>query len=304
MGITGQEHAEFPHMTNQQRMSMYVRRLPEIVKQQLLPHLQRSVSAAARQTTPHVGPGTSPSTTTTTTTTTSSSSKQPVGQGENTSGGLSYPGEEAERDDRLPRTLTTEEVNQTLHVLQMASHGFPASSYGSTHHKPSRSPSQMMMTGPADSHTREPSHSHSVQVQHHPHSQHSQHHQHSQQQHGIPPTSHPHPHPHHQHVSVGAAAAAAGVVSGEEAGGHDAPNWSRTKSTTVLLTCTALYAIIAEILVSVVDVVLDGNKNLPEKFLGISLFALVPNTTEFMNAISFAINGNIALRYITLFLLS
>lgn len=34
-----------------------------------------------------------------------------------------------------------------------------------------------------------------------------------------------------------------------------------------------------------------------EKFLGVTLFALVPNTTEFMNAISFALNGNIALRY-------
>lgn len=50
-----------------------------------------------------------------------------------------------------------------------------------------------------------------------------------------------------------------------------------------------------EILVDVVDVVLQGSA-IPEKFLGITLFALVPNTTEFMNAISFAINGNIALR--------
>lgn len=33
-----------------------------------------------------------------------------------------------------------------------------------------------------------------------------------------------------------------------------------------------------------------------EKFLGVTLFALVPNTTEFMNAMSFALNGNIALR--------
>ncbi|GEM10944.1 Ca2+:H+ antiporter [Rhodotorula toruloides] len=77
-------------------------------------------------------------------------------------------------------------------------------------------------------------------------------------------------------------------------GGHDAPNWSRTKSATVLLACTVLYAIIAEILVDVVDVVLDGFA-IPEKLLGITLFALVPNTTEFMNAISFALNGNIAL---------
>jgi len=33
------------------------------------------------------------------------------------------------------------------------------------------------------------------------------------------------------------------------------------------------------------------------KFLGLTLFALVPNITEFMNAMSFAIYGNIALRY-------
>lgn len=43
------------------------------------------------------------------------------------------------------------------------------------------------------------------------------------------------------------------------------------------------------------DFVLEGS-GIDEKFLGITLFALVPNTTEFMNAISFALNGNIALR--------
>lgn len=52
-----------------------------------------------------------------------------------------------------------------------------------------------------------------------------------------------------------------------------------------------------EILVDVVDVVLQGS-GIDEKFLGITLFALVPNTTEFMNAISFAMNGNIALRFV------
>ena len=51
----------------------------------------------------------------------------------------------------------------------------------------------------------------------------------------------------------------------------------------------------AEILIRVVDVVLEGS-GIPEKILGITLFALVPNTTEFMNAMSFAINGNISLR--------
>ncbi|KDQ25351.1 hypothetical protein PLEOSDRAFT_40690 [Pleurotus ostreatus PC15] len=77
-------------------------------------------------------------------------------------------------------------------------------------------------------------------------------------------------------------------------GGHDAPAWSRTTSASVLLACTALYAIIAELLVDVVDVILQGS-GIDEKFLGVTLFALVPNTTEFMNAMSFALNGNIAL---------
>lgn len=44
---------------------------------------------------------------------------------------------------------------------------------------------------------------------------------------------------------------------------------------------------------------LEGS-GIDEKFLGVTLFALVPNTTEFMNAMSFALNGNIALRYLSL----
>jgi Ca2+:H+ antiporter len=82
--------------------------------------------------------------------------------------------------------------------------------------------------------------------------------------------------------------------AGQVSGGHDAPNWSRTKSAVILLTATVAYAIIAEILVNTVDAVL-GASDIDEKFLGITLFALVPNTTEFLNAISFAMNGNIAL---------
>ncbi|KAI5778945.1 Sodium/calcium exchanger protein-domain-containing protein [Geopyxis carbonaria] len=81
---------------------------------------------------------------------------------------------------------------------------------------------------------------------------------------------------------------------GDAHGGHDAPNWSKVKSSVILLGATVLYAIIAEILVTTVDVVLE-NFDIDEKFLGITLFALVPNTTEFLNAISFAMNGNIAL---------
>jgi len=87
---------------------------------------------------------------------------------------------------------------------------------------------------------------------------------------------------------------AVGGEAGSVHGGHDAPNWSRLKSSVILLGATVLYAVIAEILVNTVDVVLE-NFDVDEKFLGITLFALVPNTTEFLNAISFAMNGNIAL---------
>ena len=73
------------------------------------------------------------------------------------------------------------------------------------------------------------------------------------------------------------------VVAAEAAagGGHDAPNWSRLKSSVILCGATVLYALIAEILVTTVDVVLK-NVAIDEKFLGITLFALVPNTTEFL----------------------
>lgn len=69
-------------------------------------------------------------------------------------------------------------------------------------------------------------------------------------------------------------------------GGHDAPNWSRAKSSIILLGATLLYAIIAEILVDTVDVVLESF-SIDQKFLGITLFALVPNTTEFLVSVLF-----------------
>jgi Ca2+:H+ antiporter len=72
-----------------------------------------------------------------------------------------------------------------------------------------------------------------------------------------------------------------GAQAAPAGGGHDAPNWSRTKSAVILLTATLAYAVIAEILVNTVDVVLE-NFDIDEKFLGITLFALVPNTTEFL----------------------
>ncbi|KAG5978484.1 hypothetical protein E4U55_006162 [Claviceps digitariae] len=111
-------------------------------------------------------------------------------------------------------------------------------------------------------------------------------------------SSAPGPHGSVRHHPV---AADEGTVAAETAtahagghGGHDAPNWGRSKSAIILLGATLLYAVIAEILVDTVDVVLESF-SIDQKFLGITLFALVPNTTEFLNAISFAMNGNIAL---------
>jgi Ca2+:H+ antiporter len=95
-------------------------------------------------------------------------------------------------------------------------------------------------------------------------------------------------------VDRGQSSNAAPVEEALPHSGHDAPNWSRLKSVAVLLVATLFYAIIAEILVDTVDVVLE-NVQIEEKFLGFTLFALVPNTTEFMNAISFAMSGNIEL---------
>lgn len=87
----------------------------------------------------------------------------------------------------------------------------------------------------------------------------------------------------HHHGHGDETVAAAETVTGHAAahGGHDAPNWGRAKSAIILLAATVLYAVIAEILVDTVDVVLESF-SIDQKFLGITLFALVPNTTEFL----------------------
>ena len=74
----------------------------------------------------------------------------------------------------------------------------------------------------------------------------------------------------------------------QEGGGHDAPNWSKMKSSVILVTATVAYAIIAEVLVKTVDTILE-NVDIDEKFLGLTLFALVPNTTEFLVRSSYAL---------------
>jgi len=80
----------------------------------------------------------------------------------------------------------------------------------------------------------------------------------------------------------------------DEEVGHEAPSWTKLESVVVLLVSTIIFSLLAEILIGSVDVVLKSI-NLDEKFLGVTLFALAPNVSEFYNAIAFAMYGNIAL---------
>ncbi|KAJ3179540.1 hypothetical protein HDU85_004813 [Gaertneriomyces sp. JEL0708] len=80
----------------------------------------------------------------------------------------------------------------------------------------------------------------------------------------------------------------------EESHGHDHPNWSILRSSIILLVCTVLYSLIAEVLIGSIDYVIEGS-GIGEKVLGVTLFAIVPTITEFYNAIAFAMNNNIAL---------
>ncbi|WZH49951.1 Sodium/calcium exchanger protein-domain-containing protein [Fusarium acuminatum] len=72
------------------------------------------------------------------------------------------------------------------------------------------------------------------------------------------------------------------------------PSWSRRKSLLVLVTATVFYCLLATILIDAVDTILQ-EFYIEERFLGLTVFALIPNATEIWNAILFAANGNIAL---------
>ncbi|RTE70064.1 hypothetical protein BHE90_015547 [Fusarium euwallaceae] len=60
---------------------------------------------------------------------------------------------------------------------------------------------------------------------------------------------------------------------------HSVPNWSRTKGLLILLGATILYGILANIMIEMVDSI-RKEFHVDEKFVGLTIFALVPNTTE------------------------
>lgn len=86
----------------------------------------------------------------------------------------------------------------------------------------------------------------------------------------------------------------ASTADEEDENVEESANWGYKKSYVILLTATFLYAMIAEVLVDSVDGVL-AHVNISQRMLGLTIFALVPNTAEFINAISFAVNGNVSL---------
>lgn len=81
---------------------------------------------------------------------------------------------------------------------------------------------------------------------------------------------------------------------GEEEARHDAPEWGRFKSLLVLFVCTVLFALIAEDLIKSIEPTLTAI-GISQTFAGLTIVALVPNTAEFVNAIAFALQGNVAL---------
>jgi Ca2+:H+ antiporter len=77
-------------------------------------------------------------------------------------------------------------------------------------------------------------------------------------------------------------------------GGHEAPEWSKTRCVIYLVGATVLLALIAEELVNVLEPTMKI-LHLEEFFVGLVVVALVPSTAEFVNAIRFALEDNIAL---------
>ncbi|KAL7750315.1 hypothetical protein RI367_004087 [Sorochytrium milnesiophthora] len=96
------------------------------------------------------------------------------------------------------------------------------------------------------------------------------------------------------HVQLASPTASAAGGHDDSHGGHSAPEWSKFKSTMVLLVGTMLFSMTAELLVESVESVVDDRPG-AARFLGVAVFGLVPSITEFVNAIAFAMQGNIAL---------
>jgi Ca2+:H+ antiporter len=68
--------------------------------------------------------------------------------------------------------------------------------------------------------------------------------------------------------------------SDDDANVHESPGWNIFISAGVLLTCTILYTLIAEVLIDCLDIIIEEFQ-MSEKILGLTIFAIVPTVTEF-----------------------
>jgi Ca2+:H+ antiporter len=75
---------------------------------------------------------------------------------------------------------------------------------------------------------------------------------------------------------------------------QDAPRWTIRKSSIILGISIGLFAIVSEGLVAVMEPALH-DLGINQTFAGLTLMALVPSSAEYVNAIQFALNNQIAL---------
>jgi Ca2+:H+ antiporter len=82
---------------------------------------------------------------------------------------------------------------------------------------------------------------------------------------------------------------------------HDQPHeagpggeMNKWVSLTVLICATGVFSLMAHVITDKIPEVID-KIHLSQRFVGLVFFTLIPNAAEYMNAIKFALNGNIGL---------
>jgi Ca2+:H+ antiporter len=82
--------------------------------------------------------------------------------------------------------------------------------------------------------------------------------------------------------------------------GHGSSEWSLVQSVIILVIATLFYAAVAEVMTRAITpaLVVTG---ISEQFAGLTIIGVLGNTAEFINAIQFALQNNITLRYVQVY---
>lgn len=81
--------------------------------------------------------------------------------------------------------------------------------------------------------------------------------------------------------------------AGEAEGGEEA-GMSKTQAVIVLMVATVLFSVMAHVMTDKIPVAIE-KLGISPRFVGLVFFTLIPNLAEYMNAIRFALAGNIGL---------